>query len=124
MKTLVAGGIVTLALVVALSPNQAGEKKAEPKYKISEVMKKGMKGGLAKKVAEGKATEAEKQELVDMFVSMHAHLPSRGERSAWEKMTTSLVEAARASQKGDEQAGKQLAKLINCSACHKEFKGK
>jgi hypothetical protein len=123
MKAMFAGVVATLSLVILLNANQAGQKE-EPKYKIGEVMAKAMKGGLAKKVADGKATEAEKKQLVEYFVALHANTPPKGEKTAWEKVTKSLVEAAKSAEGGDEKAGKSIAKLITCANCHKEFKGK
>lgn len=123
-KAMFAGAVATLSLVLFLGDNQAGDKKEKPKYEIGEVMQKALKGGLAKKVAEGKATAAEKKQLVDYFVALHANTPPRGEASRWDKVTASLLDVAKAAEKGDAKAGKSLAKLINCTNCHKEFKGK
>ena len=122
-KVLFAAAVAALSLVLMLDSNQAGEKKEKAKYKISDVMQKAMKGGLTKKVAAGKATQEEKDQLVEMFVALHANTPPKGERTAWDKVTSSLVDAAKGAAKGDEKAGKSLAKLANCANCHKEFKG-
>ena len=121
MKGLIAGAVAVFSLALLLEASQGQEKKA--KYEIKEVMKQAMKGGLAKKVAEGKATEAEKKQLVDLFVALHENNPPRGEKGAWEKATLALVDASKAAEKGDDKAGKAIAKLINCANCHKQFKG-
>jgi hypothetical protein len=116
------GAVAILGLVVCLGANQAGQNE-KPKYKIGEVMQKAMKGGLCKKVAEGRATAAEKKQLTELFVALHANTPPKGNRDRWDKITKSLVDAAKAAE-SDEKAGKSLAKLANCTNCHKEFKGK
>jgi hypothetical protein len=126
MKPLFAGMVAMLALVLTLGATGAGDKDKKdekPKYKTSEVMKKAMKNGLAKKVADGNATAAERKQLIDMFVAMHQNIPPKGDRTAWEKITQSLVDAAKAVDDGkDEKAGRSLAKLLNCKACHGTFK--
>ena len=129
MKALFAGMVATVAMVLVLSSTGAAQKdkdeKKEPKYKISEVMQKAMKGGLCKKCASGDATAAEKKMLVEMFIALHENTPPKGEKDSWAKVTKALVDAAKAVDEGkDEAAGKSLAKLVNCGACHKEFKGK
>src|SRR5207249_4459764 len=52
MRFLAASLMVVTAMLLTLGNNQAGEK---PKYSIKEVMKEAHKGGLMKKVADGKA---------------------------------------------------------------------
>jgi hypothetical protein len=128
MKALFAGVVAVLALVLVLDVNSAGEKdkkdeKGTPKYKIKEVMKKAMdEGGLVEKVAEGTATAAEKKELVELFIALHDNTPPRGDKSSWDKVTSTLVELAKRVEKG-EAKGETLVKVINCKACHGEFKG-
>jgi hypothetical protein len=97
---------------------------AEPKHKIKAVMKKCMAGGLCKKVASGKASEAEQKELLEMFQSLAANKPPRGEEKSWNEKTKSLVDAAQAVVDGKDGAGAQLQKAANCKACHDNHKGK
>jgi hypothetical protein len=96
----------------------------EPKHKIKDVMKKCMAGGLCKKVASGKATEAEAKELLGMFQSLAANKPPRGDEKSWGEKTKSLVDAAQAVVDGKPDAGAQLQKAANCKACHDSHKGK
>jgi hypothetical protein len=122
MKALIAGFAATIALVLVLGSDGAGGEK-EPKFKIKEVMKKAMAGGLCKKCASGQATAEEKKQLVEMFVALHDNAPPKGEKDSWAKVTKALVDAAKAVEAGtDEKAGKALAMLVNCKACHGEFK--
>jgi len=96
----------------------------EPKHKIKEVMKKCMAGGLCKKVASGKANEAEQKGLLEMFQSLAANKPPRGEDKSWTEKTKSLVDAAQAVVDGKDGAGAQLQKAANCKGCHESHKGK
>ena len=114
MKVVVAGLIAALTMVFVLGSNEAQEK--GPKYKIAEVMKKAMKGGLCGKVASGKASDAEKAELVELFTALCQNTPPKGDAAAWKEKTSALVEAAK---KAD---GAALKKLANCGACHKVHK--
>lgn len=115
MKVVVAGILVTLALLFAVAQqNDAGEGKA--KYKIAEVMKKAMKGGLCAKVAGGKASDEEKKELVELFTALGQNTPPKGDAESWKAKTTALLEAAKA---GD---GAALKKAANCGACHSVHK--
>ncbi len=101
----------------------AGEKKIETK----DVMKKAMKGGLAKKVGEGKASDAEKKELVELFTALAANTPTKGNSEHWKTQTAVLLEAAKKSAAGDADGQKALLTAVNntaCTVCHKEFKGK
>jgi hypothetical protein len=96
----------------------------QPKHKIKEVMKKCMAGGLCKKVASGKASEAEQKELLAMFQSLAANKPPRGDEKSWSEKTKALVDAAQAVVDGKEGAGGQLQKAANCKSCHDGHKGK
>jgi hypothetical protein len=117
MKALVAGVFAMVAVVLVLAGDQAngGEK---PKFKIKEVMQKAMKGGLCGKVASGKASGEEKDQLIDLFTALHANTPPKGDADSWKTKTKALLDAAKA---GD---GAALKKAANCMACHSEHKGK
>jgi hypothetical protein len=127
MKVFVAGVLATFALVLLLSSSSdAGkdkDKSEEPKYKIKEVMKKAMAGGLCKKCATGKGSDEEKKQLVEMFVALCANTPPKGEKDDWVKITKQLADAAKAVAAGkDDEAGAKLGKLVNCKECHGMFK--
>ena len=79
MKYLFAGVIAALSLALVMGENKAGEKKA--KHTIAEVMQKAMKGGLCGKVAKGKASDEEKEQLVELFTSLSKNEPPKGEAS-------------------------------------------
>src|SRR5882724_3056408 len=113
MKMLLAGMVAVFSLAIFLGADQAGEKdkKAEPKFKIKEVMAKAhAEGGLLEKVTDGTATAKEKKELVELYVALHDNIPPKGDQSKWAKVTQALVDAAKAVDDGkDEKAGRSLA---------------
>ena len=124
MRKLIA---VSAALVIAVTAmasysgaadEQDAKKDAKPKHSVKDVMKKCMKGGLCKKVAGGQASDEEKQLLVEMFTSLAANKPPRGNAKSWKAKTTALLKAAKS---GDNAA---LKKAANCAACHKVHKPK
>lgn len=113
-KFLFAGAFVMLGMALMIGTSEG----QDAKYTMKEIMAKAMKGGLAKKVAEGKASDAEKMEVVAMFESMHKFTPKKGDAAQWKVRVDTLIASAKA---GDKQA---LLTAINCSNCHSEFKGK
>ncbi len=129
MKALFAGAVAILSLMLVLSVNQAGEKDkkdkaGDPKYKIKEVMQEIMKSKLGPKVFRGEGTKEENKKVLEYFIALHENNPPKGEKESWAKITKALVDAAKKIDAGEEKGGKKLAALINCGACHKEFKAK
>lgn len=119
MRFMAAAVMATLTLAILMGgTNVAGEKTT-----IKDVMKKAMKGGLCGKVAGGKASEAEKKELVELFTALAANKPPKGDEDSWKAKTKALLEGAKGVAAGKEDAGKALKAAANCMACHKEHKG-
>ncbi len=119
MRYLVAG----LALFVAMMFVGGGaQAQKEPKYTIKEVMKIAMKGGLCKKVVSGKASDAEKKKLAEVFAALAANKCPKGDAADWKERTGAIAAAAKKIAAGDKKAAKKLRKLVNCSACHKLHK--
>ena len=117
--------VATFALFLVLGFGAAGEKDKKdekPKFKIPKVMKGVMKSGVAQKVFAGEGTKEETAKVLDMFVSLHANTPPKGDKDNWAKVTKTLVTTAQAIADGKETGSKKLAAIINCGACHKEFK--
>jgi hypothetical protein len=77
---------------------------------------------LLKKVATGKASQPEKEELVRLYQALAARRPPRGEASGWEEKTAALVAAAKAAVEGREDAPQELTRVANCAACHDAHK--
>jgi surface antigen len=105
------------------SENAAGGGDKKPKFTISQVMKKAMKGGLCGKVASGKASDDEKKELVELFTALSMNTPPKGEADDWKAKTGALVSAAKAAVENKDGATAALKKAANCAACHKLHKG-
>ena len=104
------------ALALVLDGNvQGGDKE---KVTIKVVMQKAMKGGLCTKVASGKADDAEKKQLVELFEALAKATPPKGEADSWKEKTKALVDAAKSAD------GAALKKAANCAGCHSVHKGK
>jgi len=113
----ISAGVIVLAVACVVF---AQAPQAEPKYTIKEVMLKAHKppANLLRKVAQGKADDAEKAELLVLYQSLAADTPPRGDQESWAERTGLLVAAAKAAVDGDAEAGNLLTKASNCTACH------
>jgi hypothetical protein len=91
---------------------------------IAEIMKTAHKKPrqLLKQVATGKATAAEKQELLKLYQALEASKPPKGTAESWAMKTKLLVAAAEAAVKGQQDAEVQLDRAANCKACHQAHK--
>jgi hypothetical protein len=79
--------------------------------------------GLYKKIVDGKATDAEKKELVILYTELGKNKPPKGDAKSWKDKTTALVSAAKEVVDGKEAGVKDLKKAANCMGCHKVHKG-
>jgi hypothetical protein len=109
---------------VSLGAYRAVEEKDAPKYTIKEVMKAAHKDGLKGKVASGKATQEEKDKLVELYAALAANKPEKGDVAVWKEKTTPIVVAAKAiaADKDTPKAIMDLNKATACKACHDVFK--
>ena len=48
--------------------------------------------------------------------------PKKGDPDNYSKLCDALVDAAKAAQNGEKNAGQLLAKATNCMACHNQYK--
>jgi cytochrome c553 len=103
---------------MAIAGTTLGFVAEDAKYTTKEVMNKVHKGGLLKKVMEGKATDAEKAKLVEYYEAMPKNKPNQGDEASFKKLSENLVTAAKAAQKGDDGWKQKLQKATNCKACH------
>jgi len=97
----------------------------EAKYTIKEVMAKAHKGGmnsLLAKATAGKATKEQVKELVDLYESLGANKPPKGDEEAWKKKTDELLAAAKAFANNEEGSKEKLKKAADCGGCHKIYK--
>lgn len=94
------------------------------KMTISQIMKTAHKkpNDLLKKVATGKASQKEKQDLLKMYKILASRKPTKGKSESWKNKTTLLVKAAEAANKGTKDYNKMLYRASNCMSCHKEHK--
>lgn len=116
--------MMTMGLVAGLGVFRAAEE-AAPKYDIGEIMEKANKGkpSLLKQVIEGKASDAQKKQLVEYYEELAKNKPEKGSEADWKKRTTALVSAAKAVANGNAAARQQLGRAANCKACHQVHKG-
>jgi len=117
--------LVGFAVILAIAGTALGFADEDKKYTVKEVMK-GAHGGGAKsllnKVKEGKATDAEKAKLVELYSSMPAGKPKKGDADDFKKLGEAMVVAAKAAKNGDDGWKDKLNKAANCKACHDLFK--
>ena len=116
-----------LALMTALAVGMAalvGGSLAQDKSKFttSEIMLKGHKSGLCGKVVSGKASDAEKKELVSYYESLVLNKPGKGDAAEFKKKAEDMLKAAKGCVSGDKDAPATLKKLLNCAECHKVYK--
>ena len=118
VKAFVAGALGLLTLAFFMGGTDAGEKgKEKPKYTIKQVMQKAMKGGLCGKVASGKASEKEQEELVALFTALAANTPPKGDADSWKEKCEALIAGAK-------KGGDALKAAADCAGCHGAHKGK
>ena len=123
--------LLTLALSAAVvvgsfafaQDSEEKQEAAKPKHTIKEVMEQALKGNkLNKKVLSGDASEKEKLELLDLFVSLVENKAPKGDQASWQKFSGSAALAAAKVAVGREDALKELKTATNCAKCHKEHK--
>jgi hypothetical protein len=98
----------------------------KPKYDIETIMDKahGEKNDkLLKKVLDGKADDAEKKELLELYTELGKNKPPKGNDKSWKDKTSALVSATREVVDGKDAGVADLKKASNCAGCHKAHKG-
>ncbi|OAI53703.1 hypothetical protein AYO44_15680 [Planctomycetaceae bacterium SCGC AG-212-F19] len=113
-----------MAAVLVLFAASLATISAQGKIKTPDVMEKCMKGGLCKKVAEGKGSKEEKDTLLENFTSLSENKPPKGDPDSWKAKTGALVSAAKAAVADDKDYSTKLKAAANCKACHEVHKGK
>jgi hypothetical protein len=124
-KLLVASVVLVFGWTALSLTSRAQDDKKETT--IKEVMKIAMKGGLAKKVASGQASEEDKKKLAGLFAALHENKPPKGEQGSWDAKTKELVDAANdvlAAKASGAEKLKELTAAASCTSCHKAHKGK
>jgi hypothetical protein len=97
----------------------------KPNHTVKQVMEKAMspKGAqLNKKVLSGKATDEEKLELLDVFISLGENDPPTGDVASWKAFTDAAMVAAAKAAVGRDDALAELKAATNCKKCHDAHK--
>lgn len=123
MRKLLVSFAVVGGLALAFNLASQGEEEKKP-VAIKEVMQTCMKGGLCKKVQDGKASDEEQKKLLAMFQDLSKNKPPKGDEAGWKKKTAALVEAAQAVVDKKPDGVAMLKAAANCAACHSAHKGK
>lgn len=116
--------VTVSAFAVAEDPDNNVEAK-KPKHTVKQVMGKAMapKGDkLNKKVLSGEATDAEKLELLDLYISLTENDAPHGDADSWKKFTNAAALAAAKVAVGREGAMDELKTATNCKKCHDAHK--
>ena len=122
-------GSLLFALVVPLVGARPDDKAPEKPGGLSEInwiMKRahltpenrGTRNNLDNKVLDGKATEAEKKELRDLYTALAKAKPPAGKLDDWKKRTEELLQALDAVYDGKENAKEQFIRARDCKGCH------
>jgi hypothetical protein len=117
-------GVAALPAIVFAGLTAFGAADDKPKHDVEAIMKMAHdeKTGVYFKVVRGKATDAEKQELVELYVDLGKNKPEKGDARSWREKTDALVTAAKEVAAGKEGAVKALQRAANCQACHDTHK--
>lgn len=122
MRLMIAGICLALGVaIVATSVSDAGD----PKYTISDVMKKAHagKGALLNKVISGKATEQEGKDLLEMYQALAKNKPPQGAADSWKTKCDALIEGAKLYVDGKKDDAKtKLTAAKDCKGCHSVHK--
>jgi hypothetical protein len=116
---------ISLGLMLAIAGGALAITAQDTKYTVKQVMKFAHGGGansLLKKVQSGKATDEEKAKLVELYEAMANSKAKKGNAGNYTKMCEALLNAAKAAQNGDKNAGQLLGKASNCMGCHNQYK--
>jgi cytochrome c556 len=111
-------GMVVASWVVA---QESGDK-AVPKHTLKEVMKQAHGSKLLNKVVDGKASKEEKDQLLDIYISLLDSDPPKGDKEAWIMNSGRLVVAAARVAVGRDGSTDELKAASNCKACHDSYK--
>lgn len=118
MRVVTGLGSLALGAIVLLGVS-AGEDTAT-KPSVADVMQQAHKGGLLKKVKGGDASQAEKQQLLKLYIALWENEPPQGDVASWKEKTGTLVVGAAKVVLGEGAA--ESALTVNCAACHKVHK--
>jgi hypothetical protein len=114
--------------LVQVAVHAQNTEKATPKHAIKDVMKgahmppEGGGKSLRERVIAGNASDEEKRQLLDLYISLLENDPPRGEAEAFHAKAGAVALAAAKIVVGREGAAEELTKATNCAACHRDHK--
>ena len=114
--------VAVLSTAIITAFGFQAEEGAKAKHSIKEVMQGAHKSKLLEKVVKKKASQEEKLELLDHYVSLAENKPLKGDPASWEKKTNAIVLAAAKAAVGRDDGTELLQKVTNCMACHREHR--
>jgi hypothetical protein len=91
-------------------------------HTTKEVMQQAHKGGLLKKVLDGNASDEEKVQLLNLYVSLRENEAPKGDGDSWNDKTDAILIAAAKVVAGRDGATDELKGATNCMACHSVHK--
>jgi hypothetical protein len=117
-------GFLFLMIIAIQWSTSAAFAQEEPAITIKDVMKEAHKKPkeLLRKVVMGKATDVEKQRLLELYKAMAKGKPPKGTAESWKAKSDLIVSAAQAVIDGKPDAARELTKATNCMGCHKAHK--
>jgi hypothetical protein len=118
--------LTTLALFLPFGLHADDDSPDDEDRGINQIMKRayltpgnrGTRDNLDNKVLDGKATEAEKKELMELFTALGKTKPPYGKIEDWKKRTDELAASLKALYAGEEGAAERFTKAKDCKACH------
>lgn len=119
-------GFAGLAVVLTLFSGTVILRATEqpPKYTVEEIMKAVFKGddSIAKRVGQGKGTQADLDKLADYVSSLPINDAPQGDPAGWKKKTTAVVDAVTALKAGQTGALAQFNQAVDCKSCHSVYR--
>ena len=118
-------GAAALLAAVFTGMTVFGAADDKPKLDIEDIMGKAHgedNDKILKKVLDGKASDAEKKELLELYTELGKNKPPKGDDKSWKDKTTALVSASKDVVDGKDSGVAGLKKASNCAGCHKAHK--
>ena len=123
MKYVLSAVVVAILMSgTLLATNNQPTTNADEKMSVEDIMKKGFKGGLLKKVMSEKASDEEKVQLMSMLIDLSENENEKGDAKVWKMMTMNALKASAKVVAGRKDALGALKEATNCKACHDKFK--
>jgi len=110
-----AGAMAFMALIMLMSGTAEAQKDVK-EMSVKEIMVKAHgKDALRNKVMNGKASNDEKKQLIDLYTALAAVKAPRGDENDWKERTKKVVELVKTGDPAD-------LKKVDCKGCHGAFK--